>query len=49
VDTEAQRDRVEKVFEQSNAAGHEEKLKYKEQLEFWMQKCQTWKTKTAKT
>jgi len=48
-DTEAHRDRVEKIFEQGNASSHEEKVKYKEQLEFWMQKCETWKTKKVKT
>jgi hypothetical protein len=47
VDTEALRDRAEKVVEQSNAASNDAKLKNKEQLQYWMQKCDTWKTKKA--
>ena len=47
VDTEALRDRAEKVIEQSNTASNDAKVKNKEQLEYWMQKCDTWKTKKA--
>ena len=49
VDTEALRDRAEKVVEQSNAASNDAKLKNKEQLQYWKQKCETWKTKKAKS